>query len=355
MAGLDHDDRDPIRNRESYLIKARQLGRRKAFKLWLVLRLAQDIIKSFLFMQILGLLERAVEVLAELMVWRLEVARWVREFEYKEGQERLFNNKEEEKSEEEESKLEDGHDSKCESNPEAQREPAPPRVKKPKPLAVAAEQLIWEFSANTTKYARALEINTLPRLTRINVKTHPWILLFYLLSLLYLTLTARTNKFTNFALFLHLPRLESLTFSVLAPGPDCQGTYNYAPPEEMLEGIINGSSDIFFPVQHDVTRVKRVLERHGCAENLESLSIIFSNNHERDWREEQEFSHMTGHFRSMRHFTKLRALTMQLDALLGKPGDGTGLMLRDVLPEQLAHFTGISMQDYLSPEESKSL
>jgi hypothetical protein len=168
------------------------------------------------------------------------------------------------------------------------------------------------------------------------------------------------------SLFLRLPRLEHIDFSVLAPGPDFRTQENYASPAEMLEGIIrsaenlrylkfeDGTGTVFQPVEHDVTRVKDVLERAGCAEKLEYLSLVFSNNHERDWREEQEFSYLEGSFGSMRHFTKLRGLAMQLDALIGKPDEDPDL-LRDVLPEQLEHFTGISMQDYSQPDEAETL
>jgi hypothetical protein len=234
------------------------------------------------------------------------------------------------------------------------------------PLAIAAEQLIQKFNTETTTtYRRALEENDLTWLTRLNRKTRLWILLFHLPNLHHLTLTARTDTFANMSLFLRLPRLEHLDFSVLGPGPDFRTQENYASPT-MLEGIISSTDNlrylkfedgigaVFAPVEHDVTRVKDVLERAGCAERLEYLSLVFSNNHERDWREEQEFSYLEAYFGSMRYFTKLRGLAMQLDALIGKPNEDPNL-LRDVLPEQLEHFTGISMQDYSQPDEAETL
>ncbi|KAL3483123.1 hypothetical protein BJX62DRAFT_220762 [Aspergillus germanicus] len=371
LSGLDYeDDGKPAWSRESNAYRARRDGRRHAFELRLVSTLVRDIVDPVLFRVIESPSDGAVEVLAEMMVRRPGVAGKVERFGFEEEEESASDD---EDSEEEESEEEDDDDSESDfnSNAEAQRErkqpslPAPRAVKQPKPLAIAAEQQIQKFNTDTTTYARALEENNLTRLTRSNRKTRPWLLLFHLPNLRHLTLTARTDTFANMSLFLRLPRLEHLDFSVLAPGPDFR-TQDFASPTEMLEGIISsadhlrylkfedGIGTVFSPVEHDVTGVKDVLERAGCAERLEYLSIVFSNNHERDWREKQEFSYLEGNFGSMRHFTKLRGLTMQLDALIGKPDEDPDL-LRDVLPEQLEHFTGINMQDYSQPDEAETL
>jgi hypothetical protein len=363
--GLDYeDDGKPKWDRSSNAYRARYLGRRKVFEMRLVSKIARDVIDPMVFREIKEPSDRAVEVLCEMMVQRPELAKKVEVFEFEESEESAS---EEEESEEEE---DEDDDSDYDSDPdsEVQRERALPPAKKPKPLVVAAEDLSRKFHADATgTYARALEETNLTWLATLNRKSRPWILLFQLANLSSLTLTVRTDTFANFALFLRLPRLERLEFSVLATGPNVGSQENYAPPEEMLEAIISstdrlrhlefedGSGDVFSPVRHNVTKVKRVLERAGCAERLEYLSVIFSNNHERDWREEQEFSYMTGYFGSLRHFTKLSGLAMQIDALLGKPGENPHLMLRDVLPEQLDHFTGISMQDYSQPDEAETL
>jgi hypothetical protein len=379
LSGLDYeDDGKPAWSRESNAYKAQRDGRHHAFELRLVSTLVRDIVDPVLFRVIESPSDGAVEVLAEMMVSRPGVPGRVEKFGFEEEEESASDDEEEdsgeEESEEEEEEDDDG-DSEADSDAEGQRErereqPPPPtpaaaKQPKPKPLAIAAEQLIQKFNADTTTYTRALEENNLTRLTRLNRKTRPWLLLFQLSNLRHLTLTARTDTFANMSLFLRLPRLEHLDFSVLAPGPDFR-TQDFASPTEMLEGIISsaenlrylkfedGIGTVFAPVEHDVTRVKDVLERAGCAEKLEYLSLVFSNNHERDWREEQEFSYIEDPFGSMRHFTKLRGLAMQLDALIGKPDEDPDL-LRDVLSEQLEHFTGISMQDYSQPDEDETL
>ncbi|KAL2793576.1 hypothetical protein BJX66DRAFT_305854 [Aspergillus keveii] len=371
ISGLDYeDDGKPAWSRDSNAYRARRDGRRHAFELRLVSTLVRDIVDPVLFREIESPSDGAVKVLAEMMVSRPGVAGRVERFGFGEEEESASDEEDSEEEESEEDPRND--DDEPDSDAENQRErkqpppPAPPAVKQPKPLAIAAEQLIQKFKTNATTYARALEENNLTWLTRSNRKTRPWLLLLYLPNLRHLTLTARTDTFANMSLFLRLPRLEHLEFSVLAPGPDFRTQENYASPTEMLEGIISstenlrylkfedGIGTVFQPVEHDVTRVKDVLERAGCADRLEYLSLVFSNNHERDWREEQEFSYLEGSFGSLRHFTKLRGLAMQLDALLGKPDEDPDLLC-DVLPEQLEHFTGISMQDYSQPDEAETL
>jgi hypothetical protein len=223
-------------------------------------------------------------------------------------------------------------------------------------LVGAADRLKDKFTSDPL-YSRALEKNDLSWLARSTRKTRKWLLLFQLSNLKSLTLVTHTDTFTNMALFLRLPRLEELDFAVLTPGDDSPPCQNYAPPEEILESLIRHtdqlkylkfedmSGTVCFPVQHDASKLKRVLEQHA-ADTLTYLSICLCNDDKQDWREEQEFSYIRGQFGSMKKFTRLEALVMQLDVLLGKPNENGGLRLKDVLPSQLEYFTGLQISNY---------
>ncbi len=332
--------------------------RQRAFELRLVSRFVQSMLDPVLYRRIIVPPDSEVNSLAKTMVARPYLAAKVEEFELEEDEECDCDEEDEEEVEEKEEEEE-------ESDMVAERQPP---LERTKPLAVAADALKCKFTADPTSYARALNKNNLEWLTISNQKTRRWILLLQLSNLTSLTLKTHTDTFTNMALFLRLPRLEHLEFAVLAPGPDgYTNTDNYAPPEQILESIISSSKSglrsLTFedmsgsacsPVRHDARKLKRVLDQHA-ARTLTYLSVCFSNNDERDWRMPQEWSDIVGAFGSMKHFTKLEGLVMQLEALLGRPGDAGGGSLRDVLPAQLRYFTGINIPDYHGPTEDASV
>ncbi|KAL2831004.1 hypothetical protein BJY01DRAFT_226800 [Aspergillus pseudoustus] len=332
--------------------------RQKAFELRLVSRLVQNMVDPVLYRTIIVPPDSEANSLAKTMVARRHLAAKVEEIELEEDEECRCDEEDEE---------EEGEESDSDSEPDLTAESQPP-PERTKPLAAAADALKHKFTADPTSYARALEKNNLDWLTISNQKTRKWILLLQLSNLTSLTLKTHTDTFTNMALFIRLPRLEHLEFAVLAPGPDGYTNMdNYAPPEQILESIIGSSKSglrsLTFedmsgsacsPVRHDARKLKRVLDQH-TAQTLTYLSVCFSNNDERDWRLPQEWSDIVGAFGSMKHFTKLEGLVMQLEALLGRPGNAGILSLRDVLPVQLQYFTGINIPDYHGPTEDASV
>ncbi|KAL4982458.1 hypothetical protein BDW68DRAFT_195336 [Aspergillus falconensis] len=333
---------------------------KNAFQLRLVSKFVRNMADKMLYKRIISPSDRKVDILARTMVARPEVAATVEEIELEEDEHANCNEEDWTDDEGEESE----EDSDTDSNSDSEARPAPEKKKKPKPLAIAAEDIKRRFTAEPKSYSHALEANNLDWLALSNQKTRNWILLLQLSNLTSLTLRTHTPTFTNMALFLRLPRLEHLEFAVLAPGPDQSCGHDYVPPEETLASLISSTSrlksltfedmsgDVCFPVRHDARKVKRVLDKQA-AQTLTYLSVILSNDHGRDWRMEQEFSYIDGFFGSMKHFTKLEGLVVQLEALLGRPGEGgSGLNLRDVLPPQLRYLTAVNIPDYHGREES---
>jgi hypothetical protein len=328
----------------------------EAFKLRLISRSIQGILDQFLYRKIKSPSYNGVNILCRTIIPRPRLAARVEEICLEEDEE---TESDEEEEEDTDADSDSGSDSSEYSDSKVQRAR---RREESKLLAGAADHLRDKFTSDPT-LALALEKNDLSWLARSTQKTRKWLLLFQLSNLKSLTLETHTDTFTNMALFLRLPHLEELDFAVLAPGPDSPACHNYAPPEEILESIIRHtdqlkslrfedmSGTVCFPVQHDAPKLKRILEQHA-ADTLTYLSICLCNNDEKDWRQEQEFSYITGHFGSMEKFTRLKGLVMQLEVLLGKPNENGGLRLKNVLPSQLEYFTGLNLPDYHGADDS---
>jgi hypothetical protein len=332
----------------------------EAFKLRLISKSIRGILDPVLYRKIKSPSYNGVHILCRTIIPRPQLAARVEEIHLEEDEESESDEEEDEEEEDEntDADSDSGSDSSEYSDSKVQRAR---RREESKLLARAAEHLKDKFTSDPS-YSHALKENDLSWLARSTRKTRKWLLLFQLSNLKSLTLETHTDTFTNMALFLRLPRLEELDFAVLAS--DGSGD-NYAPPEEILESIIRHtdqlkylkfedmSGTVYSPVQHDAPKLKRILEQH--ADTLTYLSICLCNNDEKDWREEQEFSYIWGHFGSMKKFTRLTGLVMQLEVLLGRPDENGGLRLKDVLPSQLEYFTGINIPDYHGAEESDSV
>jgi hypothetical protein len=324
----------------------------EAFKLRLISKSIQGILDPVLYRKIKTPSDNGVRILCRTVIPRPQLAARVEEIHLEEGEWSESDDEEEDEKVEENTDTESdsGSDSSEYSDSKVQRAR---RREELKLLAGAADHLKDRFTSDPS-LSLALKKNDLSWLTRSTHKTRKWLLLFQLSNLKSLTLETHTDTFTNMALFLRLPRLEELDFAVLAPA---LSRHNYAPPEEILESIIRHTDRLKFlrfedmsgtvcsPVQHDAPKLKRILEQH-VADTLTYLSICLCNNDEKDWREEQEFSYITGHFGSMKKFTRLKGLVMQLEVLLGKTNDNDGLRLKDVLPSQLEYFTGLNLPGY---------
>ncbi|KAL3435924.1 hypothetical protein BDV09DRAFT_166473 [Aspergillus tetrazonus] len=339
--------------------------RQHAFKLRLVSKTIRAIIDPLLDRRLGSPSDRAVEILCHRMIAQPRLGARAEQIclEEDEGAENSEDEFEDEEEDEEEDEDEDGSDSDSNLKAEVRQ-----KAKRDREVIIAAAEAIKRAfeSDPASRYSQALEKNDLNWLTRSTLKTRKWILLFQLSNLKSLALTARTDKFTNMALFLRLPYLEELDFAVLAPGvdSDAHSAIDYVPPVEILETIISSTSRLrslrfedmsgtcFRPVLHDAPKLKRILEQHAAA-TLTYLSICLTNNDEKDWRMEQEFSDIKGYFGSMKSFTRLQGLVMQLEVLLGTPSDG--LRLKDVLPTQLRYFTGLNLPDLQGAEDSHRL
>ncbi|KAF4174528.1 hypothetical protein CNMCM8927_000025 [Aspergillus lentulus] len=328
----------------------------EAFKLRFISRSIQGIVDQVLYRKIKSPSYTGVNILCRTIIPRPRLAARVEEIHLEEDEEAESDEEDEGNTDPD---SDSGSDSSEYSDSKVQRAR---RIEESKLLAGAADHLKNKFTSDPS-HSLALEKNDLSWLARSTRKTRKWLLLFQLSNLKSLTLETHTDTFTNTALFLRLPRLEKLDFAVLAPGPDGPSCHNYAPPEEILESIIRHtdqlkslrfedmSGTVFFPVQHDAPKLKRILEQHA-ADTLTYLSICLCNNDDKDWRQEQEFSYIRGLFGSMKKFTKLKGLVMQLEVLLGKPSENDGLSLKNVLPSQLEYFTGLNLPDYHGAEDS---
>ncbi|KAL4749740.1 hypothetical protein BDW72DRAFT_213890 [Aspergillus terricola var. indicus] len=354
-----------------YLLADEWDGRQQAFKLRLVSKTIRTIIDPLLDRILGSPSDRAVEILCHKMIAQPGLGARVEQIclEEDEGAENSEeeieedeedDDEDEDDDDEDEDENEDGLDS--DADPEAEIRRMAERDREM--IIAAAETIKRTFESDpTSKYSRALAKNDLNWLTRSTLKTRKWILLFQLSNLRSLALTARTDKFTNMALFLRLSCLEELDFAVLAPGQDspAYAAINYVPPDEILETLLSSTNRLrslkfedmsgtaFRSVQHDAPKLKRILEQHAAA-TLTYLSICLTNNDEKDWRMEQEFSRIKGYFGSMKNFTRLKGLIMQLEVLLGMPSDG--LLLKDVLPAQLRFFTGLNLPNSYGMNDS---
>jgi hypothetical protein len=329
----------------------------EAFKLRLISKSIRGILDPVLYRKIQPPSDNGVRILCCTIIPRPQLAARVEEIylEEDEGSE----SEEEPEEEETDADSDSGSDASEDLDTRAQRAR---RREEAELLAGAADRLKRQFTSDPA-HSLALQKNDLSWLARSTRKTRKWLLLFQLSNLKSLTLKTHTDTFANMALFLRLPRLEELDFAVLAPGPDGPSCHNYVPPEDILESIIRHTDQLktlkfedmsgtaFFPVQHDAPKLKRILEAY-TANTLTHLSICLCNNDEKDWRQEQEFSDIRGHFGSMKKFMRLKGLVMQLEVLLGKPNENDGLRLRDVLPSQLEYFTGLNLPDYHGMDDS---
>lgn len=332
----------------------------ETFKLRLICKSIQGIVDPILYRKIKSPSYNGVHILCRTIVPRPQLAACVEQIHLEEDEESESDEDEDEEGEEENTDAESdaGSDSNEYSDSKVQRLCS----KESQLLARAGDYLKDKFTSDPS-HAVALEKNDLSWLTRSTRKTRKWLLLFQLSNLKSLTLKTHTDTFTNMAMFLRLPCLEELNFAVLAPGPDSPSCHNYAPPEDILESLIRHtdqlkslsfedmSGTVFSPVQHDAPELKRILEQHA-ADTLTYLSVCLCNNDEKDWRQEQEFSYIRGHFGSMKKFARLKGLVMQLEVLLGKPNENGGLRLKDVLPSQLEYFTGLNLPDYHGVDDS---
>ncbi|EAW16711.1 uncharacterized protein NFIA_060670 [Aspergillus fischeri NRRL 181] len=337
----------------------------EAFKLRLICKSIQGILDPVLYRNIKSPSYNGLHILCRTIIPRPRLAACVEEIHLEEDEESESDEDEEdeEEEEEEEENTDAESDSGSESSEYSDSKVQQARMREEsKLLAGAADHLKSRFTADPS-HALALEKNDLSWLARSTRNTRKWLLLFQLSNLKSLTLETHTDTFTNMAMFLRLPRLEELNFAVLAPGPDGPSCHNYAPPEDILESLIRHtdqlkslrfedmSGTVFSPVQHDAPKLKRILEQHA-ADTLTYLSVCLCNNDEKDWRQEQEFSYIRGHFGSMKKFTRLKGLIMQLEVLLGKPNENGGLRLKDVLPLELEYFTGLNLPDYHGADDS---
>ncbi|GIC93177.1 uncharacterized protein Aud_009659 [Aspergillus udagawae] len=334
----------------------------EAFKLRLISKSIRGILDPVLYRKIKSPSDNGVHILCRTIIPRPQLAARVEEIHLEEDEGSATDEEEEEDEEEVENTDADsdsGSDSSEYSDSKVQQAR---KTEESKLLAGAADHLKGKFTSDPS-HSLACKTNDLSWLARSTRKTRQWLLLFQLSNLKSLTLKTHSDTFTNMALFLRLPRLEELDFAVLAPGPDGPSCHNYAPPEEILESIIRHtdqlkslkfedmSGTVFFPVEHDAPKLKRILEQHA-GDTLTHLSICLCNNDEKDWRQEQEFSDIRGHFGSMKKFRRLKGLVMQLEVLLGKPNENGGLTLKSVLPSQLEYFTGLNLPDYHGAEDS---
>jgi hypothetical protein len=325
----------------------------EAFNLRLISKSIKAILDPILYRNLNSPSYDGVHILCRTIIPRPLLAAQVEEIDLEEDDGSSDGEEEDEEEENTDADSDSGSDSGEYSYSKVQQAR---RREESKLLVGAADRLKDKFTSDPS-YSRALEKNDLSWLARSTRKTRKWLLLFQLSNLKSLTLVTHTDTFTNMALFLRLPRLEELDFAVLTPGVNSPSCQNYAPPEEILESLIRHtdqlkylrfedmSGTVCFPVQHDASKLKRVLEQHA-ADTLTYLSICLCNDDAQDWREEQEFSYIRGDFGSMKKFTRLEALVMQLDVLLGKPNENGGLRLKDVLPSQLEYFTGLQISNY---------
>ncbi|KAL5343718.1 hypothetical protein BJX70DRAFT_393772 [Aspergillus crustosus] len=331
-----------------HLFRKQDVG--SAFELLLVSRAVRAILKPILYRKIKDPGNNRVRVLCRTMNWDLL---------WDDGD---TDEEEDDDDESEEEEEEEDGDSEYEGDDEA-FEPQPKTKNKNNPEAKVAKATANSLRAKLEDGDDYLSIkqDCLRRLEYSNEYTRKWTLLLQLPNLKSLSLTAHSAIFANMGMFLHLPLLEELELAVtFLAGETEYATSDAVPPEEILKSIISstrrlrsqtyedGSRSSSFPVKHDASRLKEILDEH--AGTLEYLSIVLCNNDEKDWRMEQEFSDIDGYLGPMTNYTKLWGLSIQLEVLLGRPEDD--LRLKDILPPQLQRFTGLSLPDYHGQEDA---
>ncbi|KAL4872933.1 hypothetical protein BDV12DRAFT_114079 [Aspergillus spectabilis] len=344
-----------------------------AFGLLLVSKTVRVMLEPVLHKTVKEPSNRRIRVLCRLMNSRPELAAMVKEIDLEEGEllwddgdtgEDEDNDEEEDDDDnnEEDREEEEEHDEN--ENDEDFKPQMKTKTKKDSDsdiLKATAESLRGKLETDGDNY-QSIKQDCLRRLEYLNEYTRKWTLLLLLPNLKSLSLTAHSATFANMGMFLRLPFLEELDFTVAVLAGDTEyATKDAIPPEEILESIISstkrlksltyedGSGSCSFPVKHDASRLKEILDERA-ADTLEHLSIVLCNNDEKDWRMEQEFSDIDGYFGSMTNYTKLRGLSIQFEVLLGRPE--YDLHLRDVLPPQLQSFTGLSLPDYHGQEDN---
>jgi hypothetical protein len=187
-----------------------------------------------------------------------------------------------------------------------------------------------------------------------------WALLVQLSNLTSLRLEINRGKLAQMAILLRLPRLENLDF-IIAVGGEGYWSGDVS-SEETLESIISSTNQLkslrfenidgscYSPKQHDAEELREILDRH--AETLEDLDIVCGMDDEGDWRMPQECVDIVGCFGSMKHFTQLTSLSVQLEVLLGRPAENQH-RLKDVLPPNLCELTLLNLADYHGHEHDR--
>jgi hypothetical protein len=264
----------------------------EAFNLRLISKSIKAILDPILYRNLNSPSYDGVHILCRTIIPRPLLAAQVEEIDLEEDD--GSSDGEEEDEEEEEENTDADSDSGSDSGEYSYSKVQQARRREESKLLVGAADRLKDKFTSDPSYSRALEKNDLSWLARSTRKTRKWLLLFQLSNLKSLTLVTHTDTFTNMALFLRLPRLEELDFAVLTPGVNSPSCQNYAPPEEILESLIRHtdqlkylrfedmSGTVCFPVQHDASKLKRVLEQHA-ADTLTYLSICLCNDDAQDW------------------------------------------------------------------------
>ncbi|CEL05361.1 hypothetical protein ASPCAL06479 [Aspergillus calidoustus] len=223
-------------------------------------------------------------------------------------------------------------------------------------LSAAVEIFKSKFQAHGERI-RSLESHWVRKLLKSRLDAIQWALLVQLSNLTSLRLKINRGKLAQMAILLHLPRLENFDFTVAVGG---EGVWSgEVSSEGILESIISSTNRLkslrfenidgscYSPKQHDAEELKEILDRH--AETLENLDIVCGMDDEGDWRMPQECVDINGCFGSMKHFTQLANLSIQLELLLGRPA-GNQHRLKDVLPPNLCQLTLLTLADYYGDE-----
>jgi hypothetical protein len=187
-----------------------------------------------------------------------------------------------------------------------------------------------------------------------------WAFLLQLPNLVSLKLETQTAELAQLAIFLRLPRLKDLTFTI---DVESEGQYyGDVPFEDILESIISSTDrlrsltyedvtgSLTHPKTHDAPKLKRILDKHA-ARTVEYLSIVLAMNDEKDWRLPQEYTDIEGCFGSMKNFVKLEELYIQFEVLLGRP-EANENRLKDVLPPRLKRLRCLSICDFHGQDDN---
>ncbi|KAL3485639.1 hypothetical protein BJX62DRAFT_242719 [Aspergillus germanicus] len=252
-------------------------------------------------------------------------------------------------------------------NPDKNKDPEDGEIPEDELLAVGTEQLELKFRANK-EYALALEKTNLDILRRPSTFAWKWMLLFQLPNLKAVQLKLSIGIAANLLMLLNLPRLEKLSLVILqnefskleVEGPNREegkdprlSSDSIVLSLDILEVFLSRTKclkylkfehmieDGWDPVQQRAAQLKRILDPH--ANTLEYLNILVVNDGKENHPVEGEFSGIDGYLGTLRNFTKLKGLVMQLDLLLGEPQHS--LRLKDVLPSSLQYFFCPNLRD----------